>query len=97
MVRQLQPWYANLAKRQVKSPKTYIRDSGLLLGIHSSKPLFERPKVEVSWEGFVIEQVLAAETHDEAYFWATHPERRRLFSASPPDQCAALHCNSVSA
>ena len=75
VVRQLQPWYANLARRQVKSPRIYIRDSGLLhllLGIHSSKPLFEHPKVGASWEGFVIEQVLAAEAHDEAYFWAIH-------------------------
>lgn len=75
VVRQLQPWYANLAKRQVKSPKIYIRDSGLLhllLGIHTPKQLFEHPKVGASWEGFVIEQVLTAEPHDEAYFWATH-------------------------
>lgn len=75
MVRQLQPWYANLAKRQVKSPRIYIRDSGLLhllLGIHTPKQLFEHPKVGASWEGFVIEQVLTAEPHDEAYFWATH-------------------------
>ena len=75
VVRQLQPWYANLAKRQVKSPKIYIRDSGLLhllLGINTPKQLFEHPKVGASWEGFVIEQVLSAEAHDEAYFWATH-------------------------
>lgn len=75
VVRQLQPWHANLAKRQVKSPKIYIRDSGLLhllLGIHTPRQLFEHPKVGASWEGFVIEQVLAAEAHDEAYFWATH-------------------------
>lgn len=75
VVRQLQPWYANLARRQVKSPKIYIRDSGLLhllLGIHTPRQLFEHPKVGVSWEGFVIEQVLAAAAHDEAYFWATH-------------------------
>ena len=75
VVRQLQPWHANLAKRQVKSPRIYIRDSGLLhllLGIHTPRQLFEHPKVGASWEGFVIEQVLAAEVHDEAYFWATH-------------------------
>ena len=75
VVRQLQPWHANLAKRQVKSPRIYIRDSGLLhllLGIHTSRQLFEHPKVGASWEGFVIEQVLAAAAHDEAYFWATH-------------------------
>ena len=75
VVRQLQPWHANLAKRQVKSPKIYIRDSGLLhllLGIHTPRQLFEHPKVGASWEGLVIEQVLAVAAHDEAYFWATH-------------------------
>lgn len=75
MVRQLQPWHANLKKRQVKSPKVYIRDSGLLhqlLGIPSEKALFEHPKLGASFEGFAIEQVLALEPHDEAYFWATH-------------------------
>jgi len=75
MVRQLQPWHANLAKRQVKSPKIYVRDSGLLhqlLGIDSEKALLSHPKIGASWEGFVIEQLLASEPHDEAYFWATH-------------------------
>jgi predicted AAA+ superfamily ATPase len=75
MVHQLQPWYANLAKRQVKSPKIYVRDSGLLhqlLGIDSEKALLSHPKLGASWEGFAIEQVLASEPHDEAYFWATH-------------------------
>jgi len=75
MVRQLQPWHANLRKRQVKSPKVYVRDSGLLhrlLGIDSAKTLMTHPKVGASWEGFVIEQVLAAEPHDESFFWGTH-------------------------
>ena len=75
MIRQLQPWYANLAKRQVKSPKLYIRDSGLfhqLIGISTEKGLLTHPKVGTSWEGFVLEQVLARVPHDEAYFWATH-------------------------
>ncbi|MFA7504064.1 MAG: ATP-binding protein [Burkholderiaceae bacterium] len=75
MVRQLQPWHANLRKRQVKSPKVYVRDSGLLhqlLGIETEKGLLSHPKLGASWEGFVIEQVLAAEPHDEAFFWATH-------------------------
>jgi predicted AAA+ superfamily ATPase len=75
VVRQLQPWHANLKKRQVKSPKVYVRDSGLLhqlLGVESEKALFEHPRLGASWEGFVIEQVLAAEHHDEAWFWATH-------------------------
>ena len=75
MVRQLQPWHANLGKRQVKSPKVYVRDSGLLhqlLGLDSEKALLSHPKVGASWEGFVIEQVLASEPHDDAWYWATH-------------------------
>jgi predicted AAA+ superfamily ATPase len=75
MINQLQPYHANLKKRQVKSPKIYVRDSGLLhqlLGIDSMKSLFSHPKVGASWEGFVIEQLLKAEPHDELFFWATH-------------------------
>lgn len=75
MLRQLQPWHANLGKRQVKSPKVYVRDSGLLhqlLGLETEKALLSHPKVGASWEGFVIEQVLATQKHDEAFFWATH-------------------------
>jgi len=75
MVRQLQPWLANLGKRQVRAPKIYVRDSGLLhqlLGIGTEKELLMHPKVGASWEGFVIEQVLATEPHDEAWFWGTH-------------------------
>jgi uncharacterized protein len=75
MIRQLQPYHANLKKRQVKSPKIYVRDSGLLhqlLGIESMKNLYTHPKVGASWEGFVIEQLLKTEPHDEVFFWATH-------------------------
>ena len=75
MIRQLQPYHANIGKRQVKSPKVYVRDSGLLhqlLGIGTEKELLSHPKVGASWEGFVIEQVLALVRSDEAYFWATH-------------------------
>ena len=75
MIRQLQPWHANLRKRQVKAPKVYVRDSGLLhqlLGIATAKALVSHPKVGASWEGFVIEQVLTSEPHDDAFFWATH-------------------------
>jgi predicted AAA+ superfamily ATPase len=75
MIRQLQPYHANLKKRQVKSPKIYVRDSGLLhqlLGMDSMKNLFSHPKVGASWEGFVIEQVLMMESYDEVFFWATH-------------------------
>lgn len=75
MIRQLQPDHANLRKRQVKSPKVYVRDTGLLhhlLGIESMKSLLTHPKVGASWEGLVIEEVLRSEPNDEAFFWATH-------------------------
>jgi uncharacterized protein len=75
MLRQLQPWHVNLKKRQVKSPKVYVRDSGLLhalLGIATEKELMSHPKLGASWEGFVLEQILATEHHDDAWFWATH-------------------------
>ena len=75
MIRQLQPFFVNIRKRQVKAPKVYVRDSGLLhqlLGIDSLKGLLTHPKVGASWEGFVIEQILMEVDHDEAFFWATH-------------------------
>jgi uncharacterized protein len=75
MVRQVQPYHANLRKRQVKAPKIYVRDSGLLhhlLGIESFDTLMIHPKVGASWEGFVVEQILLTEPHDESFFWATH-------------------------
>ncbi len=75
MVRALQPWFENLGKRQVKSPKIYFRDSGILhylLGIHSELDLQTHPKSGASWEGYVIEEVIKAQAPDEAYFWATH-------------------------
>lgn len=75
VVRQLQPYHANLKKRQVKSPKVYVRDSGVLhqlLGLTTEKDLLGHPKAGASWEGFAIEQVLAEEPHDGAWFWATH-------------------------
>ena len=75
MVRQLQPWHANLGKRQIKAPKIYLRDSGLLhqlLGIRSVKDLLAHPKSGASWEGYALEQTLQAVEPDEAYFWGTH-------------------------
>ena len=75
MIRQLLPFHANLRKRQVKSPKVYVRDTGLLhqlLGVASLKALLTHPKIGASWEGFAVEQVLGSEPHDEAFFWATH-------------------------
>jgi predicted AAA+ superfamily ATPase len=77
MVRQLPPWYANIGKRQVKAPKVYVRDSGMLhalLGISGQDELERHPKVGASWEGFCLEALirhLRAGPH-EAFFWATH-------------------------
>ena len=75
MVRQLPAWHENLKKRQVKSPKIYFRDSGLLhqlLGIRTPADLLTHPKCGASWEGYVIEEVLTHVQPDETYFWATH-------------------------
>ncbi len=75
MVRQLQPWHENLGKRQVKAPKIYFRDSGLLhalLGVNTLPELLVHPRCGASWEGFALEQALRLARPDEAYFWATH-------------------------
>ncbi len=75
MVRQLPPWFENLGKRQVKAPKVYVRDSGLLhalLGIGNRRDLEYHPKVGASWEGYAVEEVLKALRPGEAYYWATH-------------------------
>ncbi|HQK89469.1 MAG TPA: ATP-binding protein, partial [Acidobacteriota bacterium] len=75
MIRQLLPWHANLAKRQVKAPKVYFRDSGLLhalLTIPDRHALLGHPKLGASWEGFALEQVLRAVPGAAAFFWATH-------------------------
>lgn len=74
MVRQLQPWHENIGKRQVKAPKVYLRDSGLLhalLSVADLHGLLAHPRVGASWEGFAIEQVLRAVKPTEAFFWAT--------------------------
>jgi uncharacterized protein len=75
MIRQLQPWHASLKKRQVKAPKIYFRDTGLLhqmLGIRSEKDLLTHPKYGASWEGYIIEETIKAANPDDAYYWATH-------------------------
>ncbi|MBI4737259.1 MAG: ATP-binding protein, partial [candidate division NC10 bacterium] len=75
LVRQLPPWHENLGKRQVKAPKVYFRDSGMLhqfLGIRSEKELLAHPKCGASWEGYALEETLKAVRPDEAYFWATY-------------------------
>lgn len=75
LVRQLQPWHENLKKRQVKAPKIFIRDSGLLhalLGIADERDMLSHPKSGSSWEGYAMEEVLQAVRPDSAYYWATH-------------------------
>jgi len=72
--RVLPPWFENLGKRQVKSPKVYLRDSGLLhafLNIGSMAALQAHPKYGASWEGFALEQVLDRACAFQTYFWST--------------------------
>jgi predicted AAA+ superfamily ATPase len=77
VVQQLLPWHENISKRQVKAPKIYMADSGLLhslLNIRTFRDLEVHPKIGASWEGFVIQQIvrqLGVRT-DECFFWATH-------------------------
>lgn len=75
MVRRLLPWHENVGKRLVKSPKLYLRDSGLfhaLQGIGSSDQLHTHPKLGASWEGFALEEVLHAFQPEGAWFYAVH-------------------------
>ena len=75
MVRILPPWFENIGKRQVKAPKVYIRDSGILhalLGVETHADLLGHAKAGASWEGFAIEQILTTLRPDEAYHWHTH-------------------------
>ncbi len=77
MIRRLKPWHANLRKRQVRSPKIYFRDTGLLhsfLGTSTREELERHPKVGASWEGFIIENLIQALDAEgrRCYFWATH-------------------------
>lgn len=76
MVRQLKPWFENLKKRQVRSPKLYFKDCGLLhtlLGIKTMEDLEKHPKLGASWEGFAMEEIIQKyEAYPEdCYFWAT--------------------------
>ena len=75
MIRVLPPWFENLRKRQVKAPKIYLRDSGLLhalLQLTTVVDLQSHPKLGASWEGFALEQVIGVLGNRDAYFWATH-------------------------
>jgi len=77
VVRQLQPWYENISKRQVRSPKIYIGDSGVLhalLGLTTREDIVSHPKVGASWEGFAIQEIihLLAAQPDQCFHWSTH-------------------------
>jgi uncharacterized protein len=77
VIRQLPPWHENVAKRQVKSPKIYVRDSGLLhalLNIPTHDDLVAHPKVGASWEGFIVEEIITQlRLHtSECFFWRTY-------------------------
>ncbi|MCW5552627.1 MAG: ATP-binding protein [Verrucomicrobiae bacterium] len=75
LVRQLPPWFENLGKRQVKAPKVYVRDCGLLhamLGLASPAALEGHPKLGASWEGFALEQVITRLGERNVWYWATH-------------------------
>lgn len=88
MVRQLQPWFENLGKRQVKSPRIYFRDTGLLhalLGIADAAALAAHPGSGASWEAFALEQMLQIAAPHEAWFWASGATR----SPTPSRRC---HC-----
>lgn len=79
MIRTLQPWHANIRKRQVKAPKLYFRDTGILhalLNLPDASALRGHPRVGASWEGFALEQVAQLHNADasECYFWATHTQ-----------------------
>ena len=75
MVRVLPPWHENLRKRQVRSPKVFLRDSGILhslLQLRDVRQLQSHPKLGASWEGFALEQVIGLLESRNVYFWATH-------------------------
>lgn len=77
VIEQLPPWWENISKRQIKAPKIYINDSGLLhtlLGINNQENLESHPKVGASWEGFAINEILTQlnAQREEAFFWGTH-------------------------
>ena len=77
MVRQLNPWFTNINKRQVKSPKIYFRDSGILhtlMGVTDYASLLNHPKLGALWEGIALEEIIRSKRADanDCYFWATH-------------------------
>jgi hypothetical protein len=77
MIRQLQPWHENISKRQVKSPKIYFCDTGLLhslLDLQDRHAIIGHPQVGASWEGFAMEQIIRSIRPSQAYYWATYSQ-----------------------
>lgn len=77
MIRQLQPWHENIKKRQVKAPKIYFRDSGILhaiLNLRTHADLLLYPKLGASWEGFAMEEIIRIHQarNEDCYFWSTY-------------------------
>ncbi len=75
MIHQLQPWHENISKRQVKSPKIYFRDTGLLhslLDLRDFHTITGHPQVGASWEGFAMEQIIRRTRPSQLYYWATY-------------------------
>jgi predicted AAA+ superfamily ATPase len=77
MVRRLTPWFENIKKRQIRTPKIYFRDSGVLhrlLGIPNLGQMVTHPKLGASWEGFALEQVIrtSGAEEEDVYFWGVH-------------------------
>ena len=75
LIQIIQPYFTNIKKRLVKAPKVYIRDSGVLhffLGIENKEELFGHPKMGASWEGFVIEQIIANLRIKQVYLFLSH-------------------------
>ena len=95
MVRQVQPWHANLKKRQVKSPKIYVSDTGLLhhlLGLGDMEDLLGHPQLGASWESFVIEQILRNIPALVPYFWSTYSGTELDFFASHRGKNIGVEC-----
>jgi uncharacterized protein len=86
VVRVLPPWFENLRKRQVKAPKVYVRDTGLLHALHglgTFNELLGHPKLGASWEGFVIEQLISLFDTRDTYYWGTHNGAELDFMTMP--------------
>ena len=94
MLRSLKPWSANLKKRQVRAPKVYVRDSGLLhhfLGLTTRAELDRRPKIGASWEGFILENLIRTLGVDarQCHYWLPTRGPRSTSSCNAARGCAA--------